>query len=328
MHIQISASSEGWTSSTCTLCCSHTKILSEAPWVLWFLPNTSLILLSQMLVCAQKSLCLAALVTLLTVVFAFDLILLGPQILRASHCRALCLFLPYRVYHVSLTHRLRISGASFLEEDNPFADPPVDLRWQMPIAGSEWVPIMQNIIRVHPSFVRLCITLTVEETLGWCFQLDVVIHEAGFIALSIHWVKNYYGCIFCKGWIILLPSMRLVAEEAEAMMKIIKSCASGHKAIKCRWTEWNLAFPSNPFDLPLPPAAPPPPPEPHITTFWEDQTTVPFTGNLVSCCCLRQRGLDPDSQKMRFCQRRALFSGSLSPLADCGRTFTSIMSYN
>lgn len=137
MRIQISASSGGWTSSTCTLCCSHTKILSEAPWVLWFLPNTSLILLSQMLVCAQKSLCLAALVTLLTVVFAFDLILLGPQILRASHCRALCLFLPYRVYHVSLTHRLRISGASFLEEDNPFADPPVDLRWQMPIAGSE-----------------------------------------------------------------------------------------------------------------------------------------------------------------------------------------------
>lgn len=112
---------------------------------------------------------------------------------------------------------------------------------------------------------------------------------------------------FCKGWIILWSSMRLVAEEAEAMLKIIKSCASGHKAIKCRWTERNFAFPSNPFDLLLPPAAPPPPPEPDRTTVWEDQTTVPFTGNLGSCCGLSQTGLDPDSQKMRICQRRALF---------------------
>lgn len=56
----------------------------------------------------------------------------------------------------------------------------------MTIVGMELVPIMQNIIRVHSSFVRLCFTLAVEEILGWCFQLDVVIHEAGFMALSIH----------------------------------------------------------------------------------------------------------------------------------------------
>lgn len=49
------------------------------------------------------------------------------------------------------------------------------------------------------SHIRLCFTLTVEKTLQWCFQLDVVIQGADFIALAIHRVKNYYGCIFCKG---------------------------------------------------------------------------------------------------------------------------------
>lgn len=110
--------------------------------------------------------------------------------------------------------------------------------------------------RMLPTHAWVYFTLIVEKTLGWCFQLDVVIQGADFIALSIHWVKNYYGCIFCKGWIILWPSMRLGAEEAEAMVKIIKSCASGHKAIKCRWRERNFAFLSDPFDLLPPPAAP------------------------------------------------------------------------
>lgn len=76
-----------------------------------------------------------------------------------------------------------------LEENNPFeVDGSVNLRWQMTIVGSKLVPIMQNISRVHPSFVRLGFTLTVDFNfnLGWCFQLYVVIHEAGFIALRNH----------------------------------------------------------------------------------------------------------------------------------------------
>lgn len=49
------------------------------------------------------------------------------------------------------------------------------------------------------TFISGYFTLTVEKTLRWCFQLDVVIHGADFIALTMHQVKNYDGCIFCKG---------------------------------------------------------------------------------------------------------------------------------
>lgn len=160
----------------------------------------------------------------------------------------------------------------------------VNISWRQWITGSYYEYTSRTLL----SHVSLYFTLIVEKALGWCFQLDVVIQGADFIALSIHWVKNYYGCIFCKGWIILLPSTRLVAEEAEAMMKIIKSSASGHKAIKYRWMENNFAFLSDPLELLLSP--PPLFRNPTPPTGWEYGATVPFTRGFVSCGCCSQTG--------------------------------------
>lgn len=159
--------------------------------------------------------------------------------------------------------------------------------------------------RMFPTRAWVYFTLIVEKTLGWCFQLDVVIQGADFIALSIHWVKNYYGCIFCKGWIILWPSVRLGAKEAEAMMKIIKSCASGHKAIKCRWRERNFAFLLDPLTSFYHPLLPP---EPDVlTTGREDGATASFTNCPVSWRLSSQTGSSPSSQRMRLCQAQAVF---------------------
>lgn len=193
--------------------------------------------------------------------------------------------------------------------------------------GQRITTIMKITSKVLPSHVRLCFILTVQKTLGFCFQLNVVIQELIFIALTIHRVKNYYGCTFCKGWTILLPSVRLVAKEAEAMMKIIKSCASGHKAIKYRWIGGNFAFLSDPFHLLLAP--------PTITTrIWcyprREKTKQPGLSPLASWAvgAVAKWGLI-STARWWACARQQLYSfGSPPPSADYVRTPSSIIYYN